>query len=401
MIDTNLNKQWRIDFFNIFSQENNTKQELEDADKIKFTHFPPVIAKFYTDLENIDLQSICEGKITLKKAKLSKSYHGHLLKNNYENIIKTQLNRLMQQQIDTLMQEDPNFLKDDEKEEIEKADFPFIKLMTLVYSKDTDEMTPEDQQQWKTSMNQFINEQIIFSVVNTFFTMKLYQDNIYTTTFQTPYNKLHTWDKYADNNKGICITYDFKEINDQTALLLSKLFPVIYTKDKLTRDDIDHNIYNTHCASLIKIDDNIIDDNTWEYILSQQYTEKDYTILDRVLEPIYEKAMNYPKLNMIQENDYLIVKEDELEYDYKKIIADIDEVLSSQEFNNQIKDQLEDAYNITPNDIEIDFKKPEGIYLGVNFPEEKIDEYNNVAQDNDISIFKIKEGEGMLYKSLI
>lgn len=402
MIDTSLNTQWRIDFFNIFSKEHNNKDELEKADKIKFSHFPPVIAKFYTKLDDVDLQKICDGKIQLKKAKLSNSYHGELININYEETIKTQLNNVMQQQIDRLMQEDPYFLKDDEKEEIENADFPFIKLMTLVYSKDTDEMTKEDQEQWKTSMNQFINNQILFAVVNTYFTMKLYQDNIYTTTFQTPYNKIHTWDKYADNNTGICITYDFKEINNQTALLLSKLYPVIYTDKRMTMDDFDHIIYNSHCANLIKIDDNINEeDNSWEYLESHKYTEKEYNILNRVLEPIYEKTMNYPKLKEISQENYLIVQDSNLEYDYKKFIADIDEVLTSDEFNNQIKDSLDDVYNITPDTMEIEFRKPEAIYLGVNFPEEKVEQYNKAAQDNDIKIFKIKEGNEMLYKSLI
>lgn len=402
MIDTSLNKQWRIDFFNIFSGEDNNSKDLQNADKIKFTHFPPVIAKFHTDLDEVDLQSICEGKIRLKKAKLSRSYHPELIKINYEERIKTQLNHVMQQQIDRLMMEDPNFLQDDEKEEIENADFPFIKLMTLVYSKDTDEMSEEDRQQWKTSMNQFINNQILFAVVNTYFTMKLYQDNIYTTTFQTPYNRIHTWDKYADDSTGICITYDFKEINDQTALLLSKLYPVIYTDKRLTTDELDYEIYNSYCANLIKIDDNISEeDNTWEYFESHKYTEKEYNILNRVLEPIYEKAMNNPKLMEIAQENYLVFQDSKLEYDYKKFIAAIDEVLTSENFNNQIKDSLDDVYSITSDTMEIDFRKPEGIYLGVNFPEDKIEEFNKIAQDNNIKIFLIKEGNGMLYKSLI
>ena len=96
-----------------------------------------------------------------------------------------------------------------------------------------------------------------------------------------------------------------------------------------------------------------------------------------------------------------MVKDSNLEYDYKKFIADIDEVLTSDEFNNQIKDSLEDVYGITPDTMEIEFRKPEAIYLGVNFPEEKVEQYNKAAQDNDIKIFQIKEGNDMLYKSLI
>lgn len=402
MLDTKLNKKWRIDFFKVFSSQTNTKEDYEKADKIKFEHFPPVIAKFHNDLENTNLEKLLQGKLTLKKAKLSKSYDEDILKINYKDTIKTQLNVLMEQQIENLKQEDPTFLKDDEKEIIEKSEFPFIKLMTLVYSKDTDEMTDEDKQVWKKQMNEFINQQIIFGVINTYFTMKLYQDNIYTTTFQTPYNKQYTWNKYANDNTGICLTYDFKEISQKNAQLLSKIYPVVYSDKKLSSEDFDYNIYNTHCASLIKIDENIADeDNTWEYITSYHYNEKEYGMLDRILEPVYEKAFSYPQIMELSKKNYLYEKDSDLEYDYDAIINDIDNILSSEEYNNQIKDSLNDVYNLTDDEIEIDFMKPEGLYLGQKFDEEKVEEYDKMAQENDVKIFRIKEGEGMLYKSLI
>lgn len=402
MLDTKLNKKWRIDFFKVFSSQTNTKEDYEKADKIKFEHFPPVIAKFHNDLENTNLEKLLQGKLTLKKAKLSKSYDEDILKINYKDTIKTQLNVLMEQQIENLKQEDPTFLKDDEKEIIEKSEFPFIKLMTLVYSKDTDEMTDEDKQVWKKQMNEFINQQIIFGVINTYFTMKLYQDNIYTTTFQTPYNKQYTWNKYANDNTGICLTYDFKEISQKNAQLLSKIYPVVYSDKKLSSEDFDYNIYNTHCASLIKIDENIADeDNTWEYITSYHYNEKEYGMLDRILEPVYEKAFSYPQIMELSKKNYLYEKDSDLEYDYDAIINDIDNILSSEEYNNQIKDSLDDVYNLTDDEIEIDFMKPEGLYLGQKFDEEKVEEYDKLAQENDVKIFRIKEGEGMLYKSLI
>lgn len=402
MLDTKLNKKWRIDFFKVFSSQTNTKEDYEKADKIKFEHFPPVIAKFHNDLENTNLEKLLQGKLTLKKAKLSKSYDEDILKINYKDTIKTQLNVLMEQQIENLKQEDPTFLKDDEKEIIEKSEFPFIKLMTLVYSKDTDEMTDEDKQVWKKQMNEFINQQIIFGVINTYFTMKLYQDNIYTTTFQTPYNKQYTWNKYANDNTGICLTYDFKEISQKNAQLLSKIYPVVYSDKKLSSEDFDYNIYNTHCASLIKIDENIADeDNTWEYITSYHYNEKEYGMLDRILEPVYEKAFSYPQIMELSKKNYLYEKDSDLEYDYDAIINDIDNILSSEEYNNQIKDSLDDVYNLTDDEIEIDFMKPEGLYLGQKFDEEKVEEYDKMAQENDVKIFRIKEGEGMLYKSLI
>ena len=199
MLDESLNKEWKISFFEIFSRNNNTKEELEKADKLKFEHFPPVIAKFYKNVDELNVEELFAAKVKLKKAKLSLNYNEDIISVDYLDTIKTQLNAVTQQQIENLKQEDPTFLKDDEKEIIEKADFPFIKLMTLVYSKDTGDMTVDDQMQWKNTMNEFINQQLIFSLVNTYFTMKLYRDNIYTLTFQTPYNKIHTWDKYANS----------------------------------------------------------------------------------------------------------------------------------------------------------------------------------------------------------
>lgn len=402
MLDESLNKEWKRSFFEIFSRNNNTKEDLEKADKLKFEHFPPVIAKFYKNVDELNVEELFAAKVKLKKAKLSLNYNEDIISVDYLDTIKTQLNTVTQQQIENLKHEDPTFLKDDEKEIIEKADFPFIKLMTLVYSKDTGDMTADDQMQWKNTMNEFINQQLIFSLVNTYFTMKLYRDNIYTLTFQTPYNKIHTWDKYANSHEGICLTYDFKEISQTNAYHLSKLFPVVYSSSKLSRDDFDHEIYNAYCASLVKVDNDINDeDNGWEYIYSYKYNEKEYSLLDRILQPAYEKVMTHPKIMELNKKNYLIMEEDSLEYDYKSIINDVISLVESDEIYDLIKDDLENVYSLTDDEIEVDFLKPEAIYLGKNFNEEKINEYNQLANDNDVKIFKIKEGNGMLYKSLI
>jgi hypothetical protein len=402
MLETQLNKEWKRDFFEIFSRNENTKEDLEKADKLKFEHFPPVIARFYKDVEDIDTNELFAPKIKLRKAKLSTNYNDSIIKVDYENTIKTQLNALTNQQIENLKQEDPTFLKDDEKQIIEEADFPFIKLMTLVYSKDTGDMTADDQKQWKNTMNEFINQQLVFSLINTYFTMKLYRDNIYTQTFQTPYNKLHTWDKYAGNHRGICLTYDFKEISEINAYHLSKLFPVVYSSKKLSSDDFDHPIYNAHCASMVKVDDDINEeDSGWEYIYSYKYTEKEYSLLDMILQPAYEKVMTYPKIMEINKKNYLKMEGEYLEYDYKAIISDVVTLIESDEISELIKDDLENVYSLTDDEIEVDFLKPEAIYLGRDFSEDKIEEYNKLANENDVKIFKIKEGNGMLYKSLI
>ena len=402
MLEESLNKEWKRSFFEIFSRKNNTKEDLENADKLKFEHFPPVIARFYKNVDEVDVEELFAPKMKLKKAKHSLNYNEDIITVDYENTIKVQLNNLTQQQIDNLNREDPTFLKDDEKEIIESAEFPFIKLMTLVYSKDTGDMTSDDQAQWKNTMNEFINQQIVFSLVNTYFTMKLYRDNIYTQTFQTPYNKIHTWDKYANNHEGICLTYDFKEISQRNAYHLSKLFPVVYSSRKLSKEDFKYDIVNAHSASLIKVDSNINDeDNGWEYIYSYKYNEKQYSLLDRILQPAYEKVMGYSKIMEINGRNYLKMEGEYLEYDYKKIIEDVVTLLESDEIYELIKDDLKNVYNLTDDEIEVDFLKPEAIYLGRNFDEEKIEEYNRLANENDVKIFKIKEGNGMLYKSLI
>ena len=143
------------------------------------------------------------------------------------------------------------------------------------------------------------------------------------------------------------------------------------------------------------------EDNGWEYIYSYKYNEKEYSLLDRILQPAYEKVMTHPKIMELNKKNYLVTEEDSLEYDYKSIINDVISLIESDEIYDLIKDDLENVYSLTDDEIEVDFLKPEAIYLGKNFNEEKINEYNQLANDNDVKIFKIKEGNGMLYKSLI
>jgi hypothetical protein len=325
------------------------------------------------------------------------------VKVDYAKIIKEQLNTLMQQQIAKLHQEDPNFLSDDEKEIIQNDDFPFVRLMTLVYVKDTDEMTQDEQNQWKESMNAFINEQIVFGVVNTYYTMKLYQDNNYIRLFQTPYNREGLWNEYADNRKGFCVAYDFKEISEKTALQLNKLYPVLYVDKKITADDLDFDVFNAHCASLISKKQEVHDyDNEWMYIYNHHFTEREYLMLENLLEPIYSKTMNHRLVKDILSTNYLISTEDDLTYDYNRIIEDLTAVLeSNEEFKNEIAPLFKEVTNITDDEIEVDFLKPEAIYLGTNFLEDKIQEYKDIIESNNVRIFKIKEKDGKLFKAIV
>ncbi|WP_323737316.1 DUF2971 domain-containing protein [Methanosphaera sp. ISO3-F5] len=402
MLDNSLNKQWKIDFFKVFATEYDNIQVFEKADKKKFEHFPPVIGNFYEKtVSPEELKNICEGKLKIKKAKLDENYND-IVKIDYLKNIKSQLNNVMHQQIMNLQQEDPTFLSEEEKEIIENADFPFAKLMTVVFSKDTDEMTVEDQQEWKTNMNQFINQQFISGIINIYFTMKLYKDNNYVRLFQTPYNKKELWDEYAGNHKGFCVAYDFKQIKRTNAMNLNRLFPVLYVKEKISEDELDYDVYNYHCASIMKVRNEVTDyDNEWMFIYNHHYTETEYRMLDNLLEPIYHKTMNNPKIQQITFKNYLKEENDELIYKHEDIINDILKILESEEFDSQIHDEFEEVLKITDDEIMFDYMKPEAIYLGIKFPEEKIESYKNIVESTGTRIFQIKEKDGKIFKSII
>ena len=403
MINDSYNKQWKLDYFKIFATQHSNVSQMEEADKLKFGHFPPVIGNFYENpIDSEALKSICSAKLKITKAKYDENYNNDIVKIDYADTIKEQLNNLMQQQIAQLNQEDPNFLSDEEKNIIEEADFPFIRLMTLVYVKDTNEMTADEQKEWKESMNNFINQQILFGVVNTYYTMKLYQDNNYVRLFQTPYNKRQLWDEYANNKEGFCVVYDFKEISKKNATQLNKLYPVLYVDKKVTEDDFDYVIHNSHCASLTSLKDEVKDYyNEWMYIYNHHFTEREYIMLDNLLEPIYSNTFNYEPLQEVLKTNYLVPKDDDLEYDYRQIIDDIVAILESEQFQNGIRPSFEEVLKITEDDMEVEFLKPEAVYLGTNFPEDKIQEYKEIVEGEGIRIFIIKDKDGKFFKSLV
>lgn len=402
MLNNSLNKEWKIDFFKTFATEYDNIQVFEKADKSKFEHFPPVIGNFYdTLIDEESLKEICEGKLLIKKAKLEENYND-IIEINYLKNIKGQLNAVMQQQIAKLEQEDPTFLSQEEKQIIENSEFPFVKLMTLVFSKDTDEMTQEDQNEWKNNMNSFINEQFVSGLINIYFTMKLYKDNNYVRLFQTPYNRPELWDEYADNQSGFCVAYDFKQIKRVNAMNLNRLFPVVYTEKKITKDDLEYPVYNNHCASTLKVRTEVSEyDNEWMFIYNHHYNETEYRMLDNLLEPIYIKTINNNQIQKILNRNYLTQDEDEVNYQHEKIIKDITDVLESDEFNNEIKDEFEEVLKITDDEINFDYMKPEAIYLGTKFPEDKVQQYKEIAEDNGVRVFQIKQKDGKIFKAII
>ena len=87
MINDTLNKQWKLDFFKIFATEYDVPSEYEKADKLKFEHFPPVLANFYdNDIDAESLKKLCNAKLRIQKAKLDSDYNGDILKINFIKI---------------------------------------------------------------------------------------------------------------------------------------------------------------------------------------------------------------------------------------------------------------------------------------------------------------------------
>lgn len=404
MILNDENSEWKVQYFKTYATQSDNEEALKSEENIKFEHFPPALGQYYSDdIPMEDFEKICDGKLHLIKSKKCEYYNPSIIDINYEKTIKTQLNMLMQEQMKKLHEEDPEFLTDDEKDEINKAEFPFIKLMTLVYTKDTKDMTEDEQNEWKAYMNQFITQQIVFGVVNMYFTMKLYQDNIYKTVFETPYNQEEVWDKYTKNQSGICVTYDFKEVSTQMLQRVQNLYPILYVPHVVKSDELDFKVYNLFCASMFKVDDEVTKyDKSWTYLFAHKYTNTEYMMLDSLLEPLYAQVMTDDKIQEILSENYLEITDGELNYNHKKLIEDLSTFLDSDKFHEKIDEKLTEVYNITPNQFDVDFMKPEAVYLGLNYPDDKVDEIKKICQDKQIRIFKIKkDDEKGLFKAIL
>lgn len=286
-----------------------------------------------------------------------------------------------------------SFFTIDEMKTIKNADFPFIKLMTLVYSKDTNKMSESEKQEWKANMNQFITSQIVFGVVNTHYAIKLSENGIYKTVFETPYNKKEVWTKYGYNQEGICLTYDFKEISPEMARRVQNMYPILYTSNKLTKDEIPYQVDNILCSSMLAVDSNINEkyDKQWAYILQHKFSNTEFMMLDSLVEPLYRKTLEDKEIKKIESEDYFETLDGELIYNYKKVIAELTNFLKSDNLNNKIKKELKDVYNILPEDETIEFMKPEALYLGANFPEDKKELFKTIAKANNVRILQIKE----------
>lgn len=87
----------------------------------------------------------------------------------------------------------------------------------------------------------------------------------YICCFSTKNDSILMWSHYADNNQGMCVSYDFNLLSENDPIR-SMLFPVAYTSKPLiipeiTKSDLVNKYqteYNVLCSALTKY-------NVWEY----------------------------------------------------------------------------------------------------------------------------------------
>ncbi|MDO5851212.1 MAG: hypothetical protein Q4Q23_01840 [Methanobacteriaceae archaeon] len=395
MLDSAINKEWKIDFFKIFSENFQDKEELKKADKLKIEHFSPVIGKYQVDMSIELLKELCNGNMTLTKAPLVKDYNKEILDIDYEKAIISELNGLVKDQIHGLNHEDPNFLTKEEEDKIYSSHFPFLTIMKIVFEKETQNMDEEDIKKWKDHVNDFINNQIIYVIVTTYFTIKLYRNSLYTTKFITPYNSEEIWEKYANNQKGYCITYDFKELNTKNMFLMDKIFPLLY----LNKDDnITKSTYNHHCASLFEEKELLFEEKEWVYIIYEEPSDNLYEQIDPLLNELFMDIFETEQIKTIKEKNYMKEDTNKFEYNYKKLINDLKTIIEDTEYQtNDLNNQFKKIENILPDTIIKEFKKPEGLYLGKEFSEGLIESFKEIAKENNITLFHIKKAEEKLF----
>ena len=111
--------------------------------------------------------------------------------------------------------------------------------------------------------------------------------------------------------------------------------------------------------------------------------------------------MEYPPLKNIIDSMNMVEEKSEINYDFDGIVADVTELFDSPEFKELINESFEKVLEITEDSIEIDFMKPEAVYLGLNFPDDKLDEYKKLTEQENVRIFKINQKDDFLYKTLL
>ena len=65
------------------------------------------------------------------------------------------------------------------------------------------------------------------------------KDLAYMTCLTENNDNMLMWSHYANSHKGICVEYDLKKIIDDPYKIVGHLFPVIYSKSRMIRRNID------------------------------------------------------------------------------------------------------------------------------------------------------------------
>jgi hypothetical protein len=173
------------------------------------------------------------------------------------------------------------------------------------------------------------------------------KENIYVTCFSETYESIVMWSHYANDHKGFCIEYDFKElgVNDPVARFI---FPVIYSKTLFDMKDYLQDPNKDFGNVLKSYMDNI--------------KEKD--ILNGITLPKLDQTVN----NMVGFYNALIKSGDwayEKEWRYIFIIN-------------------------TNKSVYLTVPKPKAIYLGAKILKENGEKILKIAKERDITVYKMK-----------
>ena len=88
------------------------------------------------------------------------------------------------------------------------------------------------------SMND-VYEGILSSSNLSYYKLQKLNDIALMTCMTESYDNTLMWSHYADSNAGMCIEYDLKRLKNAPFNILDHLFPVVYSKKRIIKRDID------------------------------------------------------------------------------------------------------------------------------------------------------------------
>lgn len=159
------------------------------------------------------------------------------------------------------------------------------------------------------------------------------KDLVYIKSFSESYDNLRMWSAYADNYSGMCVEYDFSQMDEP---FLRHLFPVCYSRERLTFDvDLDATVGALKGARYI----NYIEDRLFD-------TNKN---LECFLEDIdFTKLMDVMPLFLIKSEDWRYEQEWRLLATYLQLHCDPDYYMDRLKSDEDIADEQQ-LHNIKQN----------------------------------------------------